>query len=159
MPSSPAGHALPRAIAKRVPFFYGWIVVAVAFVTLGLGANARGTFGLLFPSILKEFGWDRGDTSFIFSLGFLVAACFAPVIGYAIDRFGPHRVLPFGTVLLPSRPTQIRLVPEHVGTDRLQMRAPPLDLLRHRVDVAEPPFEIPSPRDRRRPRRVPDDVG
>ena len=98
MPS--AAHALPRALARRVPFFYGWIVVAVAFVTLGLGANARGTFGLLFPPILAEFGWNRGDTSFIFSLGFLVAACLAPLIGYCIDRFGPNIVLPFGTCLV-----------------------------------------------------------
>ena len=94
--------SLPAAIARRLPFFYGWVVVAVAFVTLGLGANARGTFGLLFPSILKEFGWDRGDTAFIFSLGFLVAACFAPLIGYCIDRFGPQKVLPFGTVLVSA---------------------------------------------------------
>lgn len=94
--------SLPTALARRLPFFYGWIVVAVAFVTLGLGANARGTFGLLFPSILKEFGWARGDTAFIFSLGFLVAACLAPLLGYCIDRFGPHKVLPLGTVLVAT---------------------------------------------------------
>ena len=94
--------SLAPALARRLPFFYGWIVVATAFVTLGLGANARGTFGLLFPSILNEFGWDRGDTSFIFSLGFLVAACLAPLIGFAIDRWGPDRVLPLGAVLVSA---------------------------------------------------------
>lgn len=94
--------SLPAAIARRLPFYYGWIAVAVAFVTLGLGANARGTFGILFPSILKEFGWDRGDTAFIFSVGFVVAACFAPLLGYCVDRFGPHKVLPVGTVLVAA---------------------------------------------------------
>lgn len=89
-----------RRFAQALPFSYGWIVVGVAFITLGLGANARGTFGLLFPSILKEFGWDRGDTAFIFSLGFLVAAVFSPVIGAAIDRYGPQRVLPLGAILV-----------------------------------------------------------
>lgn len=94
--------SLPTLIARRLPFFYGWIAVAVAFVTLGLGANARGTFGILFPSILKEFGWDRGDTAFIFSVGFVVAACFAPLLGYCVDRFGPHKVLPVGTLLVAA---------------------------------------------------------
>ena len=92
----------PHSLARALPFSYGWVVVAVAFVTLGLGANARGTFGLLFPPILAEFGWDRGDTAFIFSLGFMVAAICSPLIGWSIDRFGPQRVLPFGTVLVAT---------------------------------------------------------
>lgn len=91
-----------RRLAHGLPFSYGWVVVSVAFVTLGLGANARGTFGLLFPSILKEFGWDRGDTAFIFSLGFLVAAVCAPLFGAALDRFGPNRVLPVGTCVVTA---------------------------------------------------------
>jgi len=35
--------------------------VAVAFVTMGVGVNARTAFSLLFPPILDEFGWDRGE--------------------------------------------------------------------------------------------------
>ena len=38
--------------AKRLPFFYGWIVVAVTFVTMGIGVNARTAFSLIFPPIL-----------------------------------------------------------------------------------------------------------
>lgn len=111
--------SLPAALARRLPFYYGWIAVAVAFVTLGLGANARGTFGILFPSILKEFGWDRGDTAFIFSVGFVVAACLAPLLGYCVDRFGPHRVLPVGTVLVASGfvlSTYCSTIPEFFAT-------------------------------------------
>ena len=33
----------------RLPFFYGWVVIAVAFVTMGVGVNARTAFSLLFP--------------------------------------------------------------------------------------------------------------
>src|SRR4030095_10023473 len=36
----------------RLPFFYGWIVFAGAFVTTAVGVNARTTFSLLFPPIL-----------------------------------------------------------------------------------------------------------
>ena len=46
----------------RLPLFYSWIVVAVAFITMGLGVNACTAFSLLFPPILDEFGWERGLT-------------------------------------------------------------------------------------------------
>ena len=34
---------------RRFPFFYGWVIVAVAFVTMGLGVSTRTAFSLLFP--------------------------------------------------------------------------------------------------------------
>ena len=39
----------------RPPFFYGWVVVGIAFVTMALAINARTAFSLLFPPILDEF--------------------------------------------------------------------------------------------------------
>ena len=33
----------------QLPFFYGWVVVAVAFVTMAIGVNARTAFSLFFP--------------------------------------------------------------------------------------------------------------
>ena len=44
----------------RLPFFYGWIIVIVTFVTMAIGVNARTAFSLFFPPILDEFGWERG---------------------------------------------------------------------------------------------------
>src|SRR6185503_20890438 len=29
---------------RRLPFFYGWVVVTVAFVTMGIGVNVRTAF-------------------------------------------------------------------------------------------------------------------
>ena len=52
----------------RLPFFYGWVIIAVTFVTMAIGVNARTAFSLLFPPILGEFGWDRGVTAGAFSL-------------------------------------------------------------------------------------------
>jgi hypothetical protein len=53
-----------------LPFFYGWLLVAIGFVTMAVGVNARTAFSLLFPPILDEFGWDRGVTAGIFHLAF-----------------------------------------------------------------------------------------
>jgi MFS family permease len=83
-----------------LPFYYGWVVVAVAFVTMAIGVNVRTGFSLLFPPILAEFGWTRGDTAGAFSVGFFVSAALAPPLGYAMDRWGPRWVVPVGALLV-----------------------------------------------------------
>jgi MFS family permease len=86
----------------RLPFFYGWVVVAVAFVTMGLGVNARTAFSLLFPPILDEFGWERGMTAGAFSFGFLVSAVLSPCVGCLMDRRGPRVVIEMGVGLMAA---------------------------------------------------------
>jgi MFS family permease len=83
-----------------LPFFYGWSVVAVAFVTMGIGVNARTAFSLLFPPILDEFGWPRGLTAGAFSFGFLVSALLGPFLGRLMDRKGPRAVMLLGVVMV-----------------------------------------------------------
>lgn len=80
----------------RLPFFYGWAIVAVAFVTMALGVNARTAFSLFFPPILEEFGWQRGATAGAFSFGFLISAVLSPLLGKLMDRFGPRVVMELG---------------------------------------------------------------
>ena len=53
---------IPR-LARSLPFFYGWVVIGVAFVSMALAVNARTSFSLVFPPILDEFGWERADTA------------------------------------------------------------------------------------------------
>jgi MFS family permease len=84
----------------RLPFFYGWVVVAVAFVTMALGVNARTAFSLLLPPILGEFGWERGITAGAFSFGFIVSAVLSPSLGRLMDRRGPRVVQELGVGLV-----------------------------------------------------------
>ena len=95
-----------RSNTKRgkpgLPFFYGWVVVAVGFITMGIGVNSRTAFSLLFPPILDEFGWSRGSLAATFSIGFVVSALITPMIGMMMDRVGPRVVLPLGAVLVSS---------------------------------------------------------
>ncbi|MCX7381250.1 MAG: MFS transporter [Alphaproteobacteria bacterium] len=72
------------ALARRLPFFYGWVIVAVAFLTMAVGVNA--------------FGWNRGITAGAFSFGFLVSALLSPIIGRLMDRKGPVWVMEIGAV-------------------------------------------------------------
>jgi MFS family permease len=89
-----------RLSRRRWPFFYGWVVVGVAFITMGIGVNTRTAFSLLFPPILTEFGWERGVTAGAFSVGFMASTAYAPFIGMLMDRLGPRLVLPLGVVLV-----------------------------------------------------------
>jgi MFS family permease len=85
---------------RRLPFFYGWIVVAVTFVTMAIGVNARTAFSLLFPPILSEFGWERGVTAGAFSFGFVASGIVSPLIGRLMDRAGPRAVMELGVALM-----------------------------------------------------------
>jgi len=91
-----------RSGRSRLPFFYGWIIVAVAFVTMGVGVSARTAFSLLFPPILDEFGWERGMTAGAFSFGFLVSAVLSPFIGRLMDHRGPRVVVESGAVAMTA---------------------------------------------------------
>ena len=79
-----------RWLAQRLPFYYGWLVVAVAFVTMAFGVSARTSFSLLLPPLIEEFGWDRGVVAGAFSFGFLVSAALSPFVGQVTDRHGPR---------------------------------------------------------------------
>lgn len=85
---------------RRLPFYYGWIVVAVIFVSMGIGVNARTAFSLFFAPIVDEFGWERGLTAGAFSFGFLVSAVLSPLMGKLMDRTGPRTVMEVGVVLM-----------------------------------------------------------
>ena len=56
--------------AARV--FYGWVVVAAAFVVTFVGFGSAYTFSTFLKPLQAEFGASRGSVSLVFSLaGFL----------------------------------------------------------------------------------------
>lgn len=83
-----------------LPFYYGWAIVACAFATMAVGVNARTAFSLLYPAILAEFGWARGETAGAFAIGFVFAALLGPITGLSLNRFGPRVVMPAGSAMM-----------------------------------------------------------
>lgn len=67
-------------------------------MTVGYGTLYY-SFSLLAPEIAREFGWDNSFVFSIFSVGLLVGAMSAPVIGNLVDRFGARIVLCAGTII------------------------------------------------------------
>lgn len=87
------------SIHQRLPFFFGWIIIAVSFVTMALAVTARTAFSLMFPAMVDEFGWERGLAAGAFSFGFLVSALVSPLVGRLMDRRGPRLVIEGGVLI------------------------------------------------------------
>lgn len=85
---------------SRRRFYYGWVVVAVSFLTLFMALGIRYSYGVFFVAIVREYGWSRGATAGAFSMAMISHALFAPVTGTLIDRYGPRRVFPLGAIFL-----------------------------------------------------------
>jgi MFS family permease len=92
----------PGHWARRLPFYYGWLIVGIAFVTMAIGVTARTAFSLLLPPLIDEFGWDRGLAAGAFSFGFLVSAVLSPLVGRIIDVRGPRIVILTGASLMSA---------------------------------------------------------
>jgi MFS family permease len=78
------------------------VVLAIAFTTIAIGVNVRTSFSLLYPPILAEFGWDRGETAGIFSVGFATSMLISPFLGVAVNRFGPGLVFSTGALVVSA---------------------------------------------------------
>jgi len=78
------------------PFYYGWVIVAVSFLVLGLISLVISSFPLFYVPVLQNFNWSRGSTAIMMSIYLIVSGITAPFAGGLIDRFGPRRVMPLG---------------------------------------------------------------
>ena len=92
----------PKHWSARLPFYYGWLIVGIAFVTMAIGVTGRTAFSLLLPPLIDEFNWDRGLAAGAFSFGFLVSAVLSPIVGWVVDTRGPRIVILTGALLLTA---------------------------------------------------------
>lgn len=76
--------------------FYGWIIVAVAFVAWSISIAPRQTFPIFLLAFLEEFGWKRGLASGAFSIHMTFYALGGLALGILMDRLGPRRVMVLG---------------------------------------------------------------
>ena len=81
---------LRARLAQRLPFYYGWVILAVASVP-SFGARpvmAVATLSVFVVPMTDEFGWSRGQFSGAVSLGALFGLMVSPFAGRLIDRYG-----------------------------------------------------------------------
>ena len=58
----------------RRGIYYGWVIVAVMFVTLFVSLGFRFAFGTFYSAILDETGWLRAETAGVVSAAMIVYA-------------------------------------------------------------------------------------
>ena len=82
--------------------FYGWVVVAAAFVALFVIFGVAYSFAAFFASFQSEFKASRGDVSLIFSLCGFVYFLLGAGTGMLSDRIGPRWVVTSGMLFLAA---------------------------------------------------------
>jgi MFS family permease len=84
----------------RRGIYYGWVIVAVMFVTLFVSLGFRFAFGVYYSAILDETGWGRAETAGVVSTAMIVYACTAALTGYLFDRLGARVLFPIGALCM-----------------------------------------------------------
>jgi MFS transporter, OFA family, oxalate/formate antiporter len=86
--------ALPLLLTRRLPFFYGWVVLGcVCCAGFSRQGGAVATLSIFVAPMTHDFGWSRTAISGAVSLGGLLAALSAPRLGRVLDRHGARAVL------------------------------------------------------------------
>ncbi|MGZ9003736.1 MAG: MFS transporter [Burkholderiales bacterium] len=94
------GASVRRDWRRRIPFYYGWVIVGGSLFALGLTYSVMYSFSVFYVALLEEFGWGRGEAAGVYSAFVIVAGLGALAAGALSDRFGPGRVIAGGGVLL-----------------------------------------------------------
>ena len=79
---------------KAFPFYYGWVIVAVAGVTHFASAPGQTYVSSVFlEPMIQEMNWSRTLFSGTYTLASLSAAALMIVVGKALDRFGSRKTM------------------------------------------------------------------
>jgi sugar phosphate permease len=85
---------LALLLRRRLPVFYGWIVLAcLCAAGFARQGPAVATLSIFVEPLSREFGWSRTALSGAVSLGGVLAALVAPLIGPVLDRQGSRLLL------------------------------------------------------------------
>jgi MFS family permease len=89
-----------KRIIKIWDIYYGWIIVAIALISMGFWLGIRNSFSVFYVALLEDFSWSRGESAGVQSMALISYTVLAPLVGGLIDRFGPRRVIVPGIVVL-----------------------------------------------------------
>jgi len=82
------------------PIHYGWLVVAVSFVTISLVSPIGTTFQLFYQALKDQYHWSHAGISGIYGLHQFLNGAISPLVGWLLDRYGPRRTMPIGALIL-----------------------------------------------------------
>jgi MFS family permease len=86
----------PIAASGGRRIFYGWPLVAVAWLLYGLQVAGFYSWGFYLPEMSKDLSLSRAAGGTVFGVATFCAGAAAPLIGMAINRFGLRAVMTAG---------------------------------------------------------------
>jgi MFS family permease len=90
-------HASPRGPR----FFYGYVIVAFAFLCLTMCIGCGSFVYSLFVNPLQaDLGWSRGEIMVGFTIFWVMMGVASPLFGRVLDRHGARRAIPLGAVVM-----------------------------------------------------------
>ena len=94
---------LVASLASRLPFHYGWVILAcVCAAGFARQGAAVATLSIFVEPMTREFGWSRTSVSAAVSVGGVLGALVAPALGSFADRNGARAVLLLAVLLTGS---------------------------------------------------------
>ena len=91
---------MAQLLAGRLPFFYGWVVLGcLCCAGFARQGGAVATLSVFVEPLTRQFGWSRTALSGAVSLGGVLAALAAPLIGPLLDRHGSRLALSFAVLV------------------------------------------------------------
>jgi MFS family permease len=81
---------------------YGWVVVAVVFLTLLAAAGVRAAPSVLIVPLEEAFGWSRATISFAISVNIVLYGLMGPFAGALMLRIGVRRTIIAALALLAA---------------------------------------------------------
>ncbi|HKF71335.1 MAG TPA: MFS transporter [Stellaceae bacterium] len=96
---------LANLVAKRLAqrnIHYGWVVAAVAFLTMLATSGAVGLPGALILPLAKEFGWDVGGISSALAVRLVLFGLMGPFAAALIERYGVRNIVLTAVALIAA---------------------------------------------------------
>ncbi|MCH7910442.1 MAG: hypothetical protein IIB38_12605, partial [Candidatus Hydrogenedentes bacterium] len=83
----------------RKGFFYGWILIPVAWVCYGFGISpAYYTWGAFASSLIEDLDFNRADIGGVFGLFTFLYSGVGPLVGFSMARWGIRATMTGGFI-------------------------------------------------------------
>lgn len=87
-------------LARPRKIYYGWYIVALAFLAQFATTGAQGfSAGVFMKPMAEDLGWSRGGIAGVNSVGTLIGGIIGLFIGNILDRHGARPLMIFGAIV------------------------------------------------------------
>ena len=99
MASSPKP-AFTQKFTAVTNIHYGWVIVFVSTLLMGIGYGIMYSYSVFFKPILDTFGWDRATVSSVYSISLVLRGAASILTGWLSDKYGPTKITSFCGIML-----------------------------------------------------------